>query len=60
VNINGEKYDIFQVKRPDQMQYLILEVLGMPQGKNLKVIGVPREKVVVIGRGEDSDLIIND
>lgn len=42
------------------MNYLILEVLGMPEGKNLKMIGVPRDKVVVLGRDESSDLIIND
>lgn len=42
------------------MPYLILEVLGMPEGKNLKIIGVPRDKVIVLGRGESSDLIIND
>ena len=42
------------------MPYLILEVLGMPEGKNLKIIGVPREKVVILGRSEKSDLIIND
>ena len=42
------------------MPYLILEVLGMPEGKNLKIIGVPRDKVVVLGRSEKCDLIIND
>jgi len=60
VNLNGEKYDIFKVERPVDMPYLILEVLGMPEGKNLKIIGVPREKVVILGRSEKCDLIIND
>lgn len=60
VNLNGEKYDIFEVERPIDMPYLILEVLGMPEGKNLKVIGVPRETVIVIGRSDVSDLVIND
>ena len=60
VNLNGEKYEIFKVDRPEEMPYLILEVLGMPEGKNLKIIGVPREKVVILGRSEKSDLIIND
>ena len=26
----------------------------------MKIIGVPREKVVILGRSEKSDLIIND
>ena len=60
VNLNGEKYEIFKVDRPKDIPYLILEVLGMPEGKNLKIIGVPRDKVIVLGRGESSDLIIND
>ena len=37
-----------------------LEVLGMPEAKNIKVIGVPRDKVVTLGRSERSDLMIND
>lgn len=60
MNLNGEKYEIFKVDRPIEMPYLILEVLGMPEGKNLKIIGVPRDKVVILGRSEKSDLIIND
>ena len=46
--------------RPTDIPYLILEVLGMPEGKNLKIIGIPRDKVVTLGRSERSDLIIND
>ena len=42
------------------MPYLVLEVLGMPEAKNIKVIGVPRDKVVTLGRSERSDLMIND
>lgn len=32
----------------------------MPEGKNLKMIGVRRDRVVTMGRSERSDLIIND
>ena len=60
VNLNGEKYEIFKVDRPKDIPYLILEVLGMPEGKNLKIIGVPRDKVVYLGRSDRCDLIIND
>ena len=60
VNLNGEKYEIFYVERPRDIPYLILEVLGMPEGKNIKIIGVPRDRVIVLGRSEKSDLIIND
>ena len=60
VKIKGEVYDIFTVQRPKDLPYLLLEVLGMPEGKNLKVISIPRERVVVLGRSDSSDLMIND
>ena len=60
VNINGEKYEIFEIERPKDIPYLVLEVLGMPEAKNIKVIGVPRDRVVTLGRSERSDLMIND
>ena len=60
INIKGEIYEIFKVSRPLNYPYLLLEVLGMPDGKNLKLITVPRDKVVVLGRSEDCDLVIND
>ena len=60
VNLNGVKYEIFKVDRPKDMPYMILEVLGMPDGKNLKVLGVPRDRLLVLGRSDDCDLEIND
>ena len=60
INLNGESYEIFKVNRPKDLSYLILEVLGMPDGKNLKVIGVPKDRVVLLGRNDRCDLIIND
>lgn len=38
----------------------MLEVLGMPEAKNIKIISVPRDRVVKLGRSERSDLMIND
>lgn len=32
----------------------------MPEGKNLKLIGVQRDRVITMGRSDRSDLIIND
>ena len=60
ININGTKYEIFKVDRPRESPYMILEVLGMPDGKNLKVLAVPRDRVIVLGRSEECDLEIND
>ena len=60
ININDEKYEIFEIERPKDLPYLVLEVLGMPEAKNIKVIGVQRDRVVTLGRSETSDLMIND
>ena len=60
VKIHGHKFEIFKVERPKNIPYLILEVLGMPEGKKIKIIGVPRQKVIILGRNETCDLIIND
>lgn len=60
ISIHGQKYEIFEIKRPKDVPYLILEVLGMPEGKNIKVIGVHPGQVIVMGRGEGCELIIND
>ena len=60
VNLNGEKYEIFKIQRPKDIPYLIFEVLGMPEGKNFKIIGVPKDKVVTLGRSDLCDLLIND
>ena len=32
----------------------------MPEAKNIKVIGVQRDRVVTLGRSDTSDLMIND
>ena len=60
INYGGQKYEIFKVDKPQDIPYLILEVLGMAEGKNFKIIGVPRDKVIVIGRHESCEIIVND
>lgn len=60
VNVDGHKYEIFKVERPKDTPYLILEVLGMLEGKNIKILGVQPDFVIVLGRDENSDLIVND
>ena len=32
----------------------------MSEGKNIKIVGVPMDKVITLGRSEKSDLLIND
>lgn len=52
VNMNGHKYEIFNVQRPKDRPYLLLEVLGMLEGKNIKIIGIQPDTITVLGRDE--------
>ena len=38
VKDNKKKIEIFKVNRPTEGQYLIMEVLGMPNGKTFQII----------------------
>lgn len=60
VVINGQKYDLYEMERPKFDPYLIMEVVGMPVGKNIKLIKVMRDLTISLGRSEDCDVRIND
>lgn len=60
VNIEGHKYEIFKVERPNGVPYLIMEVLGALVGKNIKVLQVPHDRTVILGRCGFCDIIIAD
>ena len=60
VLIDGHKYDIYDIERPETDPYLIMEVVGMPVGKNIKLIKIGKDFNISLGRGEDSDVRVND
>mmetsp|Transcript_10318 Transcript_10318/g.15784 ORF Transcript_10318/g.15784 Transcript_10318/m.15784 type:complete len:162 (+) Transcript_10318:3001-3486(+) len=41
VKVNGKLFPIFDFNKPKKSNYLIIEVLGMPAGKNFSVIKIP-------------------
>ena len=58
--IDGYKYDLFDIELPQTEPYILMEVIGMPIGKNIKVIKVREDFTLSIGRDEESDVRIND
>jgi len=50
MEVNDKLYPIFDFKKPSNNNYLILEVLGMPVGKNFSVIKMPDNYELEIGR----------
>jgi len=50
MEVNNKLYPIFDFKKPSNNNYLILEVLGMPVGKNFSVIKMPDNYELEIGR----------
>ena len=58
--IDDLKYDLFDVDVPEEEPYIQMEVIGMPIGKNIKVLKVKEDFELSIGRDEESDIRIND
>lgn len=59
VNVLGKMYPIFDFKRPKLSNYIIIEVLGMPVGKNFSVVKIPDNYSIEVGRS-NSELNIPD
>ena len=60
VTIDGISHEIFEFERPKRHHYIILEVLGLPQGKNYQVISLPDSESLNIGRDPDADIKVCD
>ena len=41
VEIDGQLHQVFEFTKPKKQNYVILEILGMPVGKNFSVIKLP-------------------
>ncbi len=50
VEVGDQMLPIFDFQKPKSINYLLLEVMGMPQGKNFSVIKVPEDYTLEIGR----------
>ena len=59
VDVKGKLHPIFDFKKPKNSNYIIIEVLGMPVGKNFSVIKVPDNYLIEIGRS-NAELNIPD
>ena len=66
----GKEIELFQVKRPENSQYMIMEVMGMPSGKTIQVVRLTSKKPLKIvsykrvrmkqGRGHEADVRVAD
>ena len=52
VGARGQTFSVFDFKKPTGCNYMVIEVLGMPMGKNFSVIEVPEDYKLEIGRNE--------
>ena len=50
VEVNGKIYPIFDFEKPKTSNYIVIEVLGMPNGKNFSVIKIPDNYKLNVGR----------
>ena len=50
VDVRGKLFPIFDFNKPKRSDYIIIEVLGMPAGKNFSVIRLPENYQLEIGR----------
>ena len=58
--IGKQKYDLYEIELPKTELFIFMEVIGMPIGKNLKVIKVKEDFSISVGRSDDCDVRIND
>ena len=59
VDVKGELFPIFDFNKPKNSNYIIIEVMGMPVGKNFSVVKIPDNYRLEIGRS-NSELNIPD
>lgn len=59
VTVKGKMYPIFDFKKPKNQNYIVLEVMGMPVGKNFSVVKIPDNYMLEIGRS-NSEINIPD
>ena len=50
VKVKSKMFPVFDFSRPKKQNYIIMEVLGMPAGKNFSIIKTPNNYSVEVGR----------
>jgi hypothetical protein len=50
VKVRDQQFPIFDFNKPKRSDYIIIEVLGMPAGKNFSVVRLPENYQLEIGR----------
>lgn len=50
INVGDKLFPIFDFEKPKNQNYIIIEVLGMPAGKNFSVIKIPDDYILEVGR----------
>lgn len=59
VEVKGKLHQIFEFKKPKNSNYIVIEVLGMPVGKNFSVVKIPDNYIIEVGRS-NAELSIPD
>ena len=59
VDVRGNMYPIFDFSKPKKMNYIVIEVLGMPAGKNFSVVKIPDNYQLEVGRS-NTEMCIPD
>ena len=59
VDVKGNMYPIFDFSKPKKMNYIVIEVLGMPAGKNFSVVKIPDNYQLEVGRS-NTEMCIPD
>jgi hypothetical protein len=59
VEVKGKMYPIFDFSKPKRSNYIVIEVMGMPSGKNFSVIKIPDNYTLEVGRS-NSEICIPD
>ena len=53
--------DIFEFYRPMELNFMVIEVLGLTSGKNIKVIVFQGDnELITVGSDKESDLVVAD
>ena len=52
IEVKGKMFPVFDFSKPKKSNYIIIEVLGMPAGKNFSVIKIPDNYQIEIGRSQ--------
>lgn len=59
VDVRDRMYPIFDFSKPKKMNYIVIEVLGMPAGKNFSVVKIPDNYQLEVGRS-NTEMCIPD